>query len=287
MVLVPDPRDIQVLLGLIRKEQPTVITLVPALVRKLLDTCHRRDFGAARFCISGASALPYSLLKKFKEWTGHLLVEGYGLSEASPVTHCNIPGGLSVKRSVGLPIPNTNAKIVDDAGHEVPVGGVGELWVRGPQVMGEYWNKPEETTNVLKPDGWLATGDMARMDEDGFFHIVDRKKDMILSSSGFNVYPSEVERVLLLHPHVRDAAVIGISRSDGNESIKAFVVSAGYAVCADELVSHCRRYLAPYKVPKRIEFRSELPRTTYGKILYRELRKDEEKKLHAQDARAS
>lgn len=287
MVLVPDPRDVQSLLTLIRKSKPTVVTLVPALVRKLLETCQAKDFEAARFCITGASALSYGLLKKFKERTGHLLVEGYGLSEASPVTHCNIPHGLSVKRSIGLPIPNTEAKVVDDTGHEVPVGEVGELWVRGPQVMQAYWNNPDETANALKPDGWLATGDMVRMDEDGFFYIVDRKKDMILSSSGFNVYPSEIEQVLLLHPEVQDAAVIGVPRGEGSELIKAFVVAAGGAVSADELVAHCRRFVAPYKVPKKIEFRTELPRTTHGKILYRVLRKEEEERLHPQNIRAS
>jgi long-chain acyl-CoA synthetase len=287
MVLVPDPRDIEGLLAQIRKNKPTVITLVPALVRKLVETCKPQDFEAARFCITGASALPYGLLKQFKERTGHLLVEGYGLSEASPVTHCNIPHGLSVKRSVGLPILNTEARVVDDAGHDIPVGGVGELWVRGPQVMERYWNNPDETANAIKPGGWLATGDMVRMDEDGFFYIVDRKKDMILSSSGFNVYPSEIEQVLLLHPQVRDAAVIGVPRGEGSELIKAFVVSPEGATSADELVAHCRRYLASYKVPKKIEFRAELPRTTHGKILYRVLRKEEEERLRLQHSRAS
>lgn len=285
MVLVPDSRDLQTLLRLIRKKQPTVITMVPALVRKLLEHCEAQDLDAARFCICGGAALSYELLKGFKERTGQLIVEGYGLSEASPVTHCNIPRGLSVKRSIGLPIANTEAKIVDETGHEVPVGGVGELWVRGPQVMQGYWNNPGETAKVVMPDGWLATGDMARMDEDGFFYIVDRKKDMILSTSGFNVYPSEIERVLLLHSQVRDAAVIGVQRGEGSESIKAFVIRAEDAVSADELVKHCRRYLAPYKVPKKIEFCAELPRTILGKTLYRVLRKEEEEGAHPQQSK--
>ncbi len=287
MVLVPDARDIQVLLKLLRKKKPTVITLVPALVDKLLKHCCAEDFSAARFCITGGAALPFSLLKKFKERTGQLLMEGYGLSEASPVTHCNIPRGLSVKRSVGLPIPNTEAKVVDETGCEVPVGGTGELWVRGPQVMQRYWNNPEETAKVVKPDGWLATGDLARMDEDGFFYIVDRKKDMILSASGLNVYPSEVERVLLLHAEVQDAAVIGVPIREGSETIKAFVVPEGKAVSAEQLVAHCRRFLAPYKVPKKIEFRAELPRTLHGKTLYRVLRKEAQERLHRQHSRAS
>ena len=287
MVLVPDPRDMKVLLSLVRKKEPTVVALVPALVRKLLEHCEATDFESARFCISGGAALSYELLKQFKERTGHLLVEGYGLSEASPVTHCNIPGGLSVKRSVGLPISSTDAKLVDEQGCEVPLGEAGELWVRGPQVMQGYWNNQHETDNVVRPEGWLATGDMARMDEDGFFYIVDRKKDMILSASGFNVYPSEIERVLLLHQAVRDAAVIGVARGEGAESIKAFVVREGDVPTAEALMEHCRRFLAPYKVPRKIEFRSELPGTIHGKTLYRVLRKEEEERGHRQRSRTA
>jgi long-chain acyl-CoA synthetase len=282
MVLVPDPRNMPVLLTLLRKKKPTVITLVPALVRKLLEHCDAKDFTAARFVICGGAALPYELLKKFKEQTGHLIIEGYGLSEASPVTHCNIPRGLSVKRSIGLPIANTEAKIVDETGQEVPVGEIGELWVRGPQVMQGYWNNPVETANVLKPGGWLATGDVARADQDGFFYIVDRKKDMILSTSGYNVYPAEIEQVLFLHPHVREAAVIGVQLGDGSESIKAFVVLTVDSVSADDLLAHCRRYLASYKVPKKVEFRTELPRSILGKTLHRVLRVEEEVRLHLQ-----
>jgi long-chain acyl-CoA synthetase len=276
-----------VLLTLLRKKKPTVITLVPALARKLLETCDAKDFTAARFVICGGAALPYELLKKFKERTGHLIIEGYGLSEASPVTHCNITRGLSVKRSIGLPIANTEAKIVDETGQEVPAGEIGELWVRGPQVMQGYWNNPVETANVLKPDGWLATGDIARMDQDGFFYIVDRKKDMILSTSGFNVYPAEIEQVLILHQHVSEAAVIGLQLVDGSESIKAFVVLTIDSVSADDLLAHCRRYLASYKMPKKIEFRTELPKTILGKTLHRVLRKEEEDRLHPQHIRVS
>lgn len=282
MVLVPDPRNMPILLTLLRKKQPTVITLVPAFVRKLLEHCDAKDFSAARFVICGGAALPYELLKKFKEKTGHLILEGYGLSEAAPVTHCNIPRGLSVKRSIGLPIANTEAKIVDETGQEVPSGEVGELWVRGPQVMQGYWNNPEETANVLKPDGWLATGDIARTDQDGFFYIVDRKKDMILSTSGLNVYPSEIEQVLVLHPYVNEAAVIGVPLGDGSEFIKAFVVLTVDTVSVDELLAHCRRYLASYKMPKKIEFRTELPKTILGKTLHRILRVEESSRLHLQ-----
>ena len=185
-----------VLLTLLRKKKPTVITLVPAFVRKLLEHCDAKDFTAARFVHLRRGRAPLRAPEEIQRTDRALIVEGYGLSEASPVTHCNIPRGLSVKRSIGLPIANTEAKIVDETGQEVPVGEIGELWVRGPQVMQGYWNNPVETANVLKPGGWLATGDIARMDQDGFFYIVDRKKDMILSTSGFNVYPAEIEQVL-------------------------------------------------------------------------------------------
>ena len=281
MILVPDPRNIPVLVTLLRKKEPTVITLVPAFVRKLLEHCDAKDFMSTRFVICGGAALPYDLLKRFRERTGHLICEGYGLSEASPVTHCNIPRGLSVKRSVGLPIGNTEAKIVDEAGQEVATGESGELWVRGPQVMAGYWNNPVETANALKPGGWLATGDIARMDQDGFFFIVDRKKDMILSTSGLNVYPAEIEQVLLLHPHVREAAVIGVRAVDGGESIKAFIVPV-QEVSPEELTAHCRSHLASYKVPKKIEFRTELPRSILGKTLHRILRAEEDAQLHLQ-----
>ena len=283
MILVPDPRNIPVLVTLLRKKEPTVITLVPAFVRKLLEHCDAKDFMSTRFVICGGAALPYDLLKRFRERTGHLICEGYGLSEAAPVTHCNIARGLSVKRSVGLPIGNTEAKIVDEAGQEVATGESGELWVRGPQVMAGYWNNPIETANALKPGGWLATGDIARMDQDGFFFIVDRKKDMILSTSGLNVYPAEIEQVLLLHPHVREAAVIGVRAVDGGESIKAFIVPV-QEVSPEELTAHCRSHLASYKVPKKIEFRTELPRSILGKTLHRILRAEEDAQLHLQQA---
>jgi len=278
MVLVPDPRNIPVLVSLLRKKKPSVITLVPAFVRKLLEHCDATDFTSTRFVICGGAALPYDLLKRFKERTGHMICEGYGLSEASPVTHCNIARGLSVKRSVGLPIANTDAIIVNETGREVPPWETGELWVRGPQIMAGYWNNPAETANALKPGGWLATGDIARMDQDGFFYIVDRKKDMILSTSGLNVYPAEIEQVLLLHPQVREAAVIGVRGIDGGESIKAFIVKAEESPSAspEDLIAHCRRHLASYKVPKKIEFRTELPRSILGKTLHRILRAEDE-----------
>src|SRR5262249_35905295 len=168
-------------------------------------------------------------------------------------------------------------------GQEAAMGETGELWVRGPQVMAGYWNNPLETANALKPGGWLATGDIARMDQDGFFYIVDRKKDMILSTSGLNVYPAEIEQVSLLHAHVREAAVIGVRATDGGESIKAFVVPAS-EVSAEDLIAHCRSHLASYKVPKKIEFRTELPRSILGKTLHRVLRAEEDAQLQLQQS---
>jgi long-chain acyl-CoA synthetase len=181
-----------------------------------------------------------------------------------------------------LPIGNTEAKIMDEQGQEVTTGERGELWVRGPQVMTGYWNNPVETANALKPGGWLATGDIARMDQDGFFYIVDRKKDMILSTSGLNVYPAEIEQVLMLHPHVREAAVIGVRSLDGGESIKAFIVPASESVSVEDLTAHCRSHLASYKVPKKVEFRAELPRSILGKTLHRVLRAEEDAQLQLQ-----
>ncbi len=278
MVLVPDPRNMPVLLTLLRKKKPTVVTVVPALVRKLLEHCDAKDFPTTKFVICGGAALPYELLKKFKEQTGHLIIEGYGLSEASPVTHCNIARGLSVKRSIGLPIANTEAKIVDETGQEVPVGEIGELWVRGPQVMEGYWNNPVETANVMKPDGWLATGDMARMDEDGFFYIVDRKKDMILSHFGLQCLSRrDREGATASSAGTRSRGHRRAGRGTGaNQSRRLSFHLRDETVSADDLVKHCRRYLASYKVPKHIEFRTELPRTLLGKILYRVLREEEQ-----------
>ena len=283
MVLVPDPRNMQMLLSLIHKKRPTVVAMVPLLVRKLLDTSAEKDLATAKFCICGGAALPYELLKKFKERTGQLIIEGYGLSEASPVTHCNIPRGLSVKHSIGLPIANTEAKIVDETGQEVPFGGIGELWVRGPQVMEGYWNNPVETVHVLKPEGWLATGDMARMDEDGFFYIVDRKKghDPFHFRLQCLSIPKSRRCYCSTRRYEKPRWSLACCRGDGSESVKAVVVPSSNEISEHDLVKHCRRYLASYKVPKHIEFRSELPRTLLGKTLYRVLRKEEQGRIGA------
>jgi long-chain acyl-CoA synthetase len=221
--------------------------------------------------------------ERFQELTGARLVEGYGLSEASPITHANPIYGESRIGTIGLPWPDTEAKIVDvESGEKkLPVGEVGELCVRGPQVMKGYWNMPTETANALRPDPeggdpWLHTGDLSTMDEDGYFRIVDRKKDMILGAGGFNVYPREIEEVLYEHPKVLEAAAVGIPVEGKGERVKAFVIlKEGQTANQEEIIAFCRENLAPYKVPKFVEFRDELPKTMVGKILRRELVQEE------------
>lgn len=210
-------------------------------------------------------------------------MEGYGLTEASPVTHSNPIYGLRKVGSIGVPWPDTDARIVDEEGNDVPVGEVGELIIRGPQVMKGYWNRPEETANTLR-DGWLYTGDMAKMDEDGYFYIVDRKKDMIIAG-GFNIYPREVEDVLFEHPAVKEAAVVGVPDPYRGETVKAFIVlKDGHTVTEAELDKFCRENLAAYKVPRIYEFRTELPKTMVGKVLRRQLQEEERAKAQAHSA---
>jgi long-chain acyl-CoA synthetase len=239
----------------------------------------RDNLRSVKLCISGAGPLPSSVQEQFESLTGARLVEGYGLTEAAPVTHANpIDGGTGSRRqrSIGLPLPDTEARIMDmETGErELPVGEIGELAVRGPQVMRGYWMQEDETKKILR-NGWLFTGDLARMDADGFFYIVDRKKDMI-KSGGENVYPREVDEVLLRHPKVRDAVVVGLPRGLRGELIKAYVVlKEGEQATAAEILEHCRQDLAKFKVPKRVEFRKELPKTLVGKVLRRVLLEEE------------
>ena len=212
------------------------------------------------------------------------MVEGYGLSEATPVTHANPIFGENRIGTIGLPFPSTEAKVVDtETGKkDLPPGEVGELAVRGPQVMKGYWQMPTETANVLRGD-WLYTGDIARMDQDGYFQIVDRKKDMILGAGGYNIYPREVEEVLYQHPKVQAGAAVGIPVPGKGERVKAFVVlREGETATEEEIIEFCRENLAPYKVPKFVEFRDELPMTMVGKVLRRVLLEEEKKKLAEQ-----
>jgi long-chain acyl-CoA synthetase len=283
MILVADPRDVTEILKTIHKQRPQMYPGVPALYVAIInhpDVSHY-DLSCLESCISGAAPLPLEVQARFQELTGARLVEGYGLSEASPITHSNPVYGENRIGTIGLPWPDTEAKIVDTATGErlLDVGQPGEICVRGPQVMKGYWRMPTETANVLRPDPdggrpWLHTGDIGLMDEDGYFRVVDRLKDMILGTGGFNVYPREIEEVLFEHPQIREAAVIGVTVEGKGQRIKAYVVlKAGQSASEEQIIEFCRQNLAPYKVPKFVEFRDELPKSEVGKVLRRELNK--------------
>jgi len=278
MVIHANPREIGHILKLINKTKPTVFPGVPTMYVAMINNSKISKYSlrSIRACISGSAPLPLEVRRKFEALTGGKLVEGYGLTEASPVTHCNPVYGL-VKDCIGIPFPDTDSKIVDmEKGvRDLNVGEIGELAVKGPQIMRGYWNKPEETEIVLR-GGWLITGDIAKMDEDGYFHIVDRKKDLIICS-GYNVYPREVEEVLFEYPSVKEAAVIGIPDPYRGESVKAFVVlKEGMRAGQEDIISFCRERLAPFKVPRTVEFCQELPKTMVGKVLRRALREKEQ-----------
>jgi long-chain acyl-CoA synthetase len=273
MVLVPRPRPLDIVLEALHRFRPTLFPGVPTLYAGLVD--HPRvsqyDLRTGTQCLSGAASLPASLVERFEALTGGRLVEGYGLTETSPLTHGNPIHGERRVGSIGLPVPGTDARIVDLAtGEPLPPGQAGELEVRGPQVMLGYWNRPAETAEVIR-DGWLRTGDIARMDEDGYFYVVDRRKDMI-DASGFKVFPREVEEALLMHPAVREAVVAGVPDAYRGETVKAFVVlRPGEPAGAEELAAFCRLHLAAFKVPRKFEFRDELPKSLVGKYLRRVL----------------
>ncbi|MFC4618194.1 long-chain fatty acid--CoA ligase [Camelliibacillus cellulosilyticus] len=279
MIILPR-FDIEETLKTIEKQRPTLFPGAPTMYIALINhpNIESYDLSSIQTCISGSSALPIEVQQTFERLTGGKLVEGYGLTEASPVTHCNLIWGERKTGSIGIPYPDTEAKIVSvETGEEMGVNEVGELAVKGPQVMKGYWRRPEETAAVLK-DGWLLTGDMAYMDELGYFYIVDRKKDMIIAS-GYNIYPREVEEVLFEHPDVKEAAVIGVSDDYRGETVKAFVVpKRGITLDEKSLDDFCRKRLAAYKVPKQYEFREALPKSIVGKVLKREL--IEEEKSH-------
>lgn len=279
--ILPLPRYVpQDVLKLIAKYRPTVFPGAPSVYMSLLQQkdLARYDLRCIRICVSGSAPLPREVFLRFQEVTGASILEGYGLTEASPITHCN-PLGQEGQRanSIGMPIPGTDARIVDmEAGAlSLPPGKLGELVVRGPQVMKGYWHRPDETANALR-NGWLYTGDLATMDEDGYFYIVDRKKDMVIVG-GYNVYPREVDEVLLAHPRIADAVTVGISDGIRGETLKAYVVpQAGETMSKADVVGWCRARLASYKVPRLVEFREELPKTIVGKVLRRALREEEE-----------
>jgi long-chain acyl-CoA synthetase len=281
MVLVPNPRDLKDVLQTIHRQRPTIYPGVPAMYVAVNNSpevaAGKYDMSSIESCISGAAGLPAEVQTKFQELTGGRLVEGYGLSEASPVTHINPIDRGSRSGYIGLPVPDTLAKIVDlETGmQELAPGEKGELCVKGPQVMKGYWNMPSEMAGALH-DGWLYTGDIATMTEDGYFRIVDRKKDIILGAGGFNIYPREIEEVLYAHPKVLEAVAAGIPAGEKGERVKVWIMlKEGETATADEILDFCRENLAPYKRPRYVEFRGELPKTLVGKMLRRVLVEEE------------
>jgi long-chain acyl-CoA synthetase len=276
-ILIPSPSPDK-LLTAIRKYRPTFAPLVPTMYVALLDhpDIRKTSMTCIKGCFSGSAPLPLEVIKKFEGLTRAAISEGFGLTEAAPITHANPINGVRKVGSVGLPFPDTDCRIVDlaEGTTDVPVGQSGELLVRGPQVMKGYWKNPQETAATLR-DGWLFTGDIARMDQDGYFYIVDRKKDMVISG-GHNVYPRDIEEVLYGHPKVKEVCAIGIPHSSRGEQVKVFVVPAGgESVAAEELTEYCQTRLADYKLPTRFEFRKDLPKSDVGKILRKALREEE------------
>ena len=261
--------------------QPTRFPGVPTMYMAIMNhpRVEKYNISSIRVCSAGSAPMPIEAQKRFEELTGAKISEGYGLTEASPVTHANPFLGKRKIGSIGLPRPDVDSKIVDlETGEkDLPPGEKGELCIRGPQVMLGYWNRPEETSKVLR-NGWLYTGDIARMDEEGYFYIVDRKKDMIICS-GYNVYPREIEEVLYQHPKVREACILGVPDPYRGETVKAFVVlKEKEETTAEEIIEYCQKNMAKYKVPTLVEFRQELPKSHVGKVLRKILREEEMKK---------
>src|SRR5262245_36627600 len=273
MILLPT-FETQNVLHAIRRERPTIFPGVPPMYAAINEVKNARSYGldSLRACISGAAPLPIEIQEGFERITKAQLVEGYGLTEAGPVTHANPLRGPDRYGFIGLPLPATDAKIVDLAtGAEVPPGQLGELLVRGPQVMWGYWNRPAETAEVLAPDGWLRTGDVARMDADGFFQVIERKKEMIVAGP-YNIYPRDVEEVLYEHPKVLEAAVAGVPQAEGGAEVRAFVVlRRGERATAEEILQFLHERISSYKLPRVVEFREALPRSFIGKVLRRAL----------------
>ncbi len=283
LVVVINPRDQKDVLGSINKYRPAIFPGVPAMYIAINNNpdvaAGKYDVSSIRACISGSAPLLQDTKRRFEELTGGKLVEGYGLTEAHVATHANPVNGENRPGSIGLPLPNVECKIVDptDGDKEMPVNEQGELVIKSPSIMQGYWQMPTETKNTLR-DGWLYTGDIARMDEDGYFYIEDRKKDMIIAG-GYNIYPREVEEVLATHPAVMEVAVAGVSDPRRGETVKAWIVKhPGDPTTEEEIIEWSKTQLARYKYPRIVEFRDELPKTTVGKVLKRALKEEEEKK---------
>jgi long-chain acyl-CoA synthetase len=271
-VLVTNPRDIKSLLSEFKKNKITVMSGLNTLYNAMLNhpDFGKCDFSHMKLAVAGGMAMQVAVSQRFENATGVRIAEGFGMTETAPVVTVNPMDGTARLGTIGIPVPSTDVRIVDEDSNDVPVGERGELIVKGPQVMAGYFEKPEETAKTLK-DGWLYTGDVAIMEEDGFFKIVDRKKDMILVS-GFNVYPNEIEDEVIKHPKVLEVAAIGVPDDKSGEVVKVFVVKKDPSLTKEEIIEHCKGLMTGYKVPKEVEFKDELPKTNVGKILRRKLR---------------
>lgn len=273
--------DLDAILELIKTYQPTLLPAVPTVYIAIANhpDADKYKIDAIEICNSGAAPMPVDAMARFEQRTGSKMLEGYGLSEASPVTHCNPLRGERKPGSIGMPYPDTDCRLVDiETGtREVGMEDEGELIIKGPQVMKGYWNRPEETAEALR-DGWLYTGDIAKMDEDGYFYIVDRKKDLVITG-GYNVYPREVDEVLFEHPKIAEAVTVGLPDNYYGEVIKAYVVlHEGESATEEEIIEFCKQKLAKFKVPRMVEFRTKLPTSAIGKILRRALVDEEKEK---------
>jgi long-chain acyl-CoA synthetase len=278
-VLITNPRDIPGFVKEMRRHRFTALTGVNTLFNALLNNAEfgKLDFSTLRMTLGGGMAVQRAVAERWKQVTGVPLIEAYGLTETSPAATMNPLDLPEYNGAIGLPIPSTDLVLRDDAGHDVALGQPGEICIKGPQVMAGYWQRPEETAKVLDANGWLATGDIGVMDDRGFVRIVDRKKDMILVS-GFNVYPNEIESVVVTHPGVLECAAIGVPDAKSGEAVKLFVVRKDPNLTAEALLGHCRAQLTGYKCPREVEFRTELPKSNVGKILRRELRDEARRK---------
>ena len=271
-VLITNPRDMKAFIGDLAKKRFTVITGVNTLFNGLLnqEAFKSLDFSGLKIAVGGGMAVQKATAEKWKSVTGVSLAEGYGLTETSPVASCNPIDGTERIGTIGLPLPNTEMMIADDAGNPLPIGERGEILIKGPQVMKGYWNRPEETANVMHGD-WFKSGDIGVMDEDGFIKIVDRKKEMILVS-GFNVYPNEVEDAIASCPGVLEVGVIGMPDPKSTEKVVAYVVKKDDSLTSEKVIDHCRGFLTNYKMPKEVYFTEELPKSNVGKILRRKIK---------------
>ena len=287
LIVTPDPRQTDLMLEILQREKITMYPGIPTMYTAIINhpKVDEADLSSIKACLSGGMSLPVEIQRRFEQITGGKLAEGYGLTETSPVACANPINGMRKEGSIGFPVPSTEVAIVglepnEDGKYEpVAAGEDGELVIRGPQVMKGYWNRPEETAAAITEEGWFHTGDIARMDEDGCFYIVDRKKDLIIAS-GYNVVPREVEEVLYMHEKVQEAVVAGVPDAVRGENVKAYIVlKAGQLSTPEEISEFCREHLAPYKVPRLVEFRDDLPKSQVGKILRRVLLEEEERKL--------